>query len=872
MAVTTAASRGRALVTTAGQRPGLSSLLVQRRLRRVTRSGVVLGTSGAVRSLRVLPSGLDTELSHAVDVAATQQRPLIAVLPLPLPAAPMAMAAAVTIAAIAAARRVQARTAVVCPRLAGRQVYEELLVERERLSVLVPRALVGEASTSSTVVTAHDCAQLLAAESLDALTGLVLDLGAVEPGDLARVLKHVQHRSPRRPLLLLAIASSPLDPAVAAVHRANGLVYAVDQHALAELASATPPAGPGDGASLVCDAAALARAGAASLLVRDCGDMAMDRATAAMWTAITALSKTSAANSWQAANLRWAWAVTSSFTLLATSATRVDHSAFRGPWGPPVLGEASQRARDLAVSENESWWLRWAEAVDAAVEASGGERKAAVVAQIAAGCDPGRQVVCLTRNRASATALRVALLEDPKAPADVQVASMRDFAASRVRVSDDALVVITGPLPRQYAAWLCVPPAGGLVVLTAGPSQTQRAARQAIDSRAALLRARHSAASDGLEARSSPPPGEMSSRGPLAVVSVGGQLTSFETAQGRWDEQARGQLDTRRRSAIADDLPADTSGEESLWSPFRSDVLAVLERSVGRVAGASDQMFENDAEGGAGAAGSATFLASGPSVVVLPVTLRPLDGGGDRILLHPPGAVITRRDGPRVKSVAARALRPGDLVALVDGQARQDIFEYMVEMLEESAQWELLVRLARDWQECVQRIPGSGLSYEEVRQRSGVSVQAKTIGTWVRGRAVCPLDPEDVRRLARALDDDKVLSRADAVAAALLGLWRMHQRAGRWLSAKLAYASRVGLGDDALRGRIEDEMLDPALGLRASDLLGSVRLYQVTQVGPACHAPSGAAGIPIAPDEAVGLCSPLTGDASAALAATGTGG
>jgi hypothetical protein len=147
---------GKVLVTTAGQRPGLSSLLVQRRLRRVTRSGVVLDTSGAVRSLRVSPSGLDTELSHAVDVAAIQQRPLVAVLPLPLPAALMAMAAAVTIAAIAAAGRVQARTAVVCPRLAGRQVYEELLVERERLSVLVPRALVGEASTSSTVVTAHD--------------------------------------------------------------------------------------------------------------------------------------------------------------------------------------------------------------------------------------------------------------------------------------------------------------------------------------------------------------------------------------------------------------------------------------------------------------------------------------------------------------------------------------------------------------------------------------------------------------------------------------------------------------------------------------------------------------------------------------------
>ena len=100
-------------------RPGLSSLLERRQLRRVARDGIPFGTRRAVRSLRVLPSGLDMELSHAVDTAVAQHRPLVAVLPLPVPAAPMAMAAAATIAAIAASGKVQARTAVVSPRLAA---------------------------------------------------------------------------------------------------------------------------------------------------------------------------------------------------------------------------------------------------------------------------------------------------------------------------------------------------------------------------------------------------------------------------------------------------------------------------------------------------------------------------------------------------------------------------------------------------------------------------------------------------------------------------------------------------------------------------------------------------------------------------------
>jgi len=158
----------------------------------------------------------------------------------------------------------------------------------------------------------------------------------------------------------------------------------------------------------------------------------------------------------------------------------------------------------------------------------------------------------------------------------------------------------------------------------------------------------------------------------------------------------------------------------------------------------------------------------------------------------------------------------------------------------------------------VRRIPGSGLSYEEIRRLSGVSVQAKTIGTWARGQAECPLDPEDVRRLAGFLEDNDVLSRADAVAAALRALWQLHRKAGRWLSARLADASRAGLGDDAIRGRARDEVLDAALGLRASDLLGAIRLCRVIAAGTTCSVPAGATGSPLSPAQAAALCVPLT--------------
>ena len=845
--------------------PGLSSLLRRRQLRRVSRDGIPFGASSAVRSLRVLPSGLDVELCYAVDIAASRHCPLVAVLPLPLPAAPMAMAAAATISAIAAAERVRARTAVVSPRLAGRQVYEDLLVGREQLSVLVPRTMAGEGCGENTVVTAHDCAQLLSLESLDALTGLVLDLSAVSLGDLDRVLRHLRHRSARRPLRLLAITASPLDPAVGMIRQANGLVYAVDQAALAGQASVTPEPGPGDGLPLVCGAGDLVRAAGAPLELHDCGDVALDNAVSSLWAATANLSRKrgTAGNTAQVGDLRWAWAVTSSFTQLATSAARADYHADRRPWAPPSLLEAPQRARDLAVRENEALWLRWAEAADAAVAASSREHKAAVIAQVAAElAAEDRPVLVLARNRVAAAALRSALLENPVAPAEVSVASMRDFAASRLRIAGDALVVIPGPLPRPYAGWLAVPPSRGLLMLAAGPLQTLRAARQVIDARSALGQARISTMASSLVPDvvwtppnlhiEMPPPGET-----LAVITGVGTHMPFEALGGQWDDRARRSLEARALQADPAGLPGNAAEDAPLWTPFRDDALAALERCAGLPAGAADQILENDADGSAGTGGGVSVTSSWIPVPVVPLTLRPLDGGDEFVLLQPPGETLTRRDGLQVKAVAARSLRPGDLVALVDGQARQDLFGHIVDTLEESPDWGLQVALARFWHKCVRRIPGSGLTYEEIRWRSGVSVQAKTIGTWARGQAECPLDPEDVRRLAGFLEDDDVLSRADAVAAALRALWQLHRKAGRWLSARLADASRAGLGDDAIRGRARDEVLDPALGLRASDLLGAIRLCRVTATGTTCSAPAGATGSPLSPTQAAALCVPL---------------
>ena len=154
------------------------------------------------------------------------------------------------------------------------------------------------------------------------------------------------------------------------IRQANGLVYAVDQAALAGQASATPEPGPGDGLPLVCGAGDLVRAGRASLELHDCGDAALDNAVSALWTATANLSrKTGAAgNAAQAATFAGHGPLPLRSPSWPRQPPAPTTTPTAGPWAPPSLLEAPQRARDLAVRENEALWLRWAEAADAAVD------------------------------------------------------------------------------------------------------------------------------------------------------------------------------------------------------------------------------------------------------------------------------------------------------------------------------------------------------------------------------------------------------------------------------------------------------------------------------------------------------------------------
>ncbi len=142
-------------------------------------------------------------------------------------------------------------------------------------------------------------------------------------------------------------------------------------------------------------------------------------------------------------------------------------------------------------------------------------------------------------------------------------------------------------------------------------------------------------------------------------------------------------------------------------------------------------------------------------------------------LLVEPDDVLYRRRGDEARRVAAKALAPGDVVALVDATARRDLFDSVVEVLSELPKYAPLDLLISYWHDRARAARDRGYTHREIlaSMRSGSDrtslTSEQTIGTWIRGDSEGPDDPDDVRRFAAAVSDRELGDRADAVGQAL---------------------------------------------------------------------------------------------------------
>ncbi len=201
----------------------------------------------------------------------------------------------------------------------------------------------------------------------------------------------------------------------------------------------------------------------------------------------------------------------------------------------------------------------------------------------------------------------------------------------------------------------------------------------------------------------------------------------------------------------------------------------------------------------------------------------------------PPDDVINVvRDGA-LDSRFVRSLRVGERVLLIHGQQRQSLYDLIISRVHKHPSIELHLALIRRWQEDLRvafqqwrtRMPDSaelriygtrdvnGL-LKRMRARGSQLVSTLTLSFWLRGFVLCPLDPEDLKRVAEVLDMSFVRQYHGRIVQAANRLRGLHRglsiKLNRWLQDHATGAVHES----------DEDVIDAELGLTFGDVRNSL--------------------------------------------------
>jgi hypothetical protein len=266
----------------------------------------------------------------------------------------------------------------------------------------------------------------------------------------------------------------------------------------------------------------------------------------------------------------------------------------------------------------------------------------------------------------------------------------------------------------------------------------------------------------------------------------------------------------------------------SLWS--RSDVASEIESLFADADEFEEEAAGEDEEGESRSADDDRE----PPEEWCPVALELNCEGGWRVLFATDdeiNVVTSGPTGPAVDVRYVRSIRPRDRIVLIHGQRRQSLYQLIVSRIHRDPAIELHLALVRRWQDdlitAFERWRHGGGTVDTLLQRMrdlGSSlVSPLTIRHWLGRKTIAPDSPDDLARLAQALDLSFVREhyrRIDRAAARLRGLHRgLAIRLNRWLEQQATGAS----GSD-------DDIFDEELGLRFSDFRDSLLIVAVNSV------------------------------------------
>lgn len=179
------------------------------------------------------------------------------------------------------------------------------------------------------------------------------------------------------------------------------------------------------------------------------------------------------------------------------------------------------------------------------------------------------------------------------------------------------------------------------------------------------------------------------------------------------------------------------------------------------------------------------------------------------------------------------SLQSGDRIILIHGQRRQSFYELIISRVHQHPSMMLNLALIERWRNdfanAYERWRKRGsLNLDELlkqlRDKGSTLVSTAALRSWLHGQILCPLDEEDLRRLAEVLAMDYVRQHYKRIARAACRLRSLHRvlssKLNRWLEQQ---AGEIDAGS-------ADDVIDRELGLTFGDLRSSLLLLHVKDV------------------------------------------
>lgn len=837
------------------------------------------------------PTLFDDELLSAVDAATAAWIPLAVVLPLPATATAVTLGAAATLSAVTRARRLDVTTAVISKQLSHRALYDQLHLEQQRLREFIPRARLGADGRISTVGRArHDnggrlllTSDLSRLSTLTDLHALVLDATAVAVRALPPLLERA-----RTGTTVVYLTGNPLDPGLAAVRAAGGVVWSWDIDDLAPLAApirlitlpdsrrtgAPPPRGAlAASAELLTATAETRRAlwlpddatGSASgrdgrrRAAQAAADRQLDTALAELWRSIGRLAATYRPGSRPAAvqsagssavtgplsagaamtpadlAMRWVWSLFNTLSLLPVDPARYDTLLPATPWATR-LTDAPEQARTYARNTPSALtdpWLRVADALEQVLHAAAPAPKLTRVLTWVASLidDPTADPL-----RATVDPQRLSAHSREEHSAAGATAPSRSLIITRNRTCAAAVAAVLDEHPDVPLGW------GEHVQVASLPDiLTGRVATSghlllcgAVPKSAAGLLAMPAASSITVLAAGSWEGTRVVSTSGAASAELRRLRTETVTLSAPRLGVAPHRTDlfgpeaglTAVSGGHTRALP--THPEAPAWEPFDADLSAMLTRISSAMR--DDLPAPPVRQDHVSVPAICVWLRDASPASSAPadstaVATETAAAAANSVVLLAADDLIHRRRGTSLAQVAAKSVQADDLLVLIDHSARADLFTTITARLGELPEYLPILALVEMWQAHAASARDSGRNYEQIL----AALQAD-------GSAITSADTVGswIRGQVHGPADPDDIGRF----AAAVGDQELARRA-RSISAAVralnATHRKVGMWlsgqiSSALDRDDPEQLVDVTLDVHVSDLLESVTQHPVVTV------------------------------------------